>query len=500
MQKKNKQNEKIKSPVAVKSKGRPPVVAILGHVDHGKTTLLDNIRKSHVAQKEAGGITQHIGAYQIIHKNRKITFIDTPGHEAFSAMRARSGSVSDLVILIVAADDGLMPQTRESIAHIKAAGVPFIVVVNKIDLPGVNTEKIKKQLAEENVLVEGYGGDVVMVSISAKNGQGIDNLLEMINLITDIQGLENQDDKEFEGTVIETKLDKFKGVVATILVKRGVLRIGDLLHTLTVMGKVKSLIDAEGKRQKEASTSTPVEVLGFSKVPKIGEKVDSKTASEVKTNQQKVTIDTAQKFKRSAENEVRLIIKGDVAGSLEAIENALQNLKKENQNLKIFYSSTGNISESDVLLASATKSLIIGFNVSISNSAEKLASEEGVLVRNYNVIYELLDELKEGLEALSKQEEKEKFLGEAKILQIFKRADSKVAGSKVISGRINKNDLIAIKRENKEIGRSNIASMKHRDTDINEASKDDELGIILEKDVPFAKGDIIVAIGSDVSK
>ena len=227
MQKKNKQNEKIKSPVAVKSKGRPPVVAILGHVDHGKTTLLDNIRKSHVAQKEAGGITQHIGAYQIIHKNRKITFIDTPGHEAFSAMRARSGSVSDLVILIVAADDGLMPQTRESIAHIKAAGVPFIVVVNKIDLPGVNTEKIKKQLAEENVLVEGYGGDVVMVSISAKNGQGIDNLLEMINLIVDIQGLEKQDDKEFEGTVIETKLDKFKGVVATILVKRGGLRIGE---------------------------------------------------------------------------------------------------------------------------------------------------------------------------------------------------------------------------------------------------------------------------------
>lgn len=494
MAKKNKQDGKIKSELAVKSKGRPPVVAILGHVDHGKTTLLDNIRKSHIAQKEAGGITQHIGAYQITHKNRKITFIDTPGHEAFSAMRARSGSVSDLVVLIVAADDGLMPQTRESIAHIKAAEVPFIVAVNKIDLPGINTEKIKKQLSEENVLVEGYGGDVVIVPISAKNGQGINDLLEMINLVSDMQGLENQDNKEFEGVVIEAKLDKFKGAVATILVKKGILRIGDLLHTPTITGKVKSLIDAEGKRQKEASTATPVEVLGFSKVPKIGEKVDSKVDNETKITEEKVVTDTSKKFERPAENEVRLIIKSDVAGSLEAIENALQNLEKEDQKLKIFYSDTGNISDSDVLLASATKSLIIGFNVSIANSAEKLASEEGVLIRNYSVIYELLDELKEGLEALNKQEEKEKFLGEAKVLQIFKRADSRVAGSKVISGRINKSDIVAIKRENKEIGRSNIASMKHRDTAINEASKDDELGIVLEKNVPFAKGDIIVAI------
>jgi len=494
MAKKNKQKGKNKPNSETKSNGRPPVVAILGHVDHGKTTLLDHIRKSHVADKEAGGITQHIGAYQITYKNRKITFIDTPGHEAFSAMRARGGSVSDLVILVVAADDGLMPQTKESIAHIKAARVPFIVAVNKIDLPGANVEKVKKQLAEQAVLVEGYGGDVVVVSISAKNDQGIDDLLEMINLVSDMAGLKKIDKAEFEGVVIEAKLDKFKGSVATILVKSGTLKIGDKLHTKTVSGKVKALIDSEGKRQKEVPTATPIEVLGFSKVPKIGEKVDSNIEAESKISIEREAVDTKKKFERPAENEVRLIIKSDVAGSLEAIENALQNLKKEDQKLKIFYSDTGNISESDVLLASATKSLIIGFNVAVANSAEKLAAEEGVLIRNYQVIYELIDELKEGLEALNKKEEKEEVLGEAKIIQIFKRADSKVAGSKVISGRINVNDLIAIKRDNKEIGRSNISSMKHRDSSINEASEGDELGVILEKGVPFAKGDIIVAI------
>lgn len=494
MGKKTKQQTKNKLVKAGESGSRPPIVAILGHVDHGKTTLLDYIRKSHIAKKEAGGITQHIGAYQIIHKGRKITFIDTPGHEAFSAMRARGGSVSDLVILMVAADDGLMPQTRESIAHIKAAGVPFIVAVNKIDLPGINIDKIKKQLAEEDVLVEGYGGDVVVVSISAKTGQGVDDLLEMVNLVADLQDFKDERSKEFSGVVIESKLDKFKGSMATILVKTGIIHVGDFLHTDSASGKVKSLVDAQGKQQKQALPSTPVEVLGFSTVPKVGEKVDSKAASGVETSAEPIPTGIRRTFDKPAENEIRLIIKTDVTGSLEAIEGSLEKLKKEDQKVKIYYSDTGNITESDVLLASATNSLIIGFNVSISGTAEKLASEEKVLIRRYRVIYELLDELKEGLEALSKQEEKEEVLGEARILQIFKAGSDRVAGSKIVTGRINKNDTILIKRGEKNIGRSKIASMKHRDTDINEANENEEFGLVLEKELSFAKGDIIVAI------
>ncbi|MEX0622149.1 MAG: translation initiation factor IF-2 [Candidatus Woykebacteria bacterium] len=478
--------------------GRPPVVAILGHVDHGKTTLLDYIRRSHVAAKEAGGITQHIGAYQVTHKGRKITFIDTPGHEAFSAMRARGGSVSDVAVLVVAADDGVMPQTKESIAHLKAAQTPFIVAVNKMDLPGTNIDRIKKQLSEEGVLVEGFGGDVVVVPISAKRGEGVDNLLEMVNLVADMQGLKEETGKDFSGVVIESKLDKFKGPVATVLVKEGVLRIGDPVHTKSTTGKVKALVGDEGVPVKEARPSTPVEVLGFAAVPKVGEEVSSKEAETEKVESKK-PIETGEKFVRPKENEIRLIIKADAQGSLEAITSSLEKLKKENQQVKIYYSDTGNITDSDILLASATKSLVIGFNANISNTASKLASEEGVLVRTYNIIYELIDELEEGLEAISRPEVKEEILGNAEILKIFTAEEDKVAGCRTISGRINKGDLLAIKRDGKEIGRSKIVSMKHRDSNINEANEGEEFGLIFEKKVPFAKSDIIVAMGSSVN-
>ena len=491
---KKKETPNIKNVTSKTSSRRPPVVAILGHVDHGKTTLLDFIRKSRVTEKEAGGITQHIGAYQIEHKGRRITFIDTPGHEAFSAMRARGGQVSDLVVLIIAADDGVMPQTRESIAHIKAAGAPFIVAINKIDLPSANVERIKKQLSEEGVLVEGFGGDVVLVPISAKSGQGVEDLLEMISLVTDIQELKDTRNEPFRGVVIESKLDKSKGAVATVLVKEGILRLGDQIYTVSSSGKVKALIDAQGRGQKEALPATPVEVLGFTLVPKVGEVVTKTLNLPTDIIEKRVKPDIAEKIRQLAEDETRLIIKADVTGSLEAIIGSLENLKEENHKVEVYYSDTGAITESDVLLAAATRSLIIGFNVSISKSAEKLASEEKVLIRQYQVIYELLDELKEGLAAISKQKEVEEVLGEAEIVNTFKAGEKKIAGCLVKSGRINQTDTVKILREGKVIGQSKVTSMKHKDSVISEARVDDEFGVMLEKEVPFTKGDIIIAI------
>lgn len=487
-------------PTAEQVNNRPPVVTILGHVDHGKTSLLDYIRKSHVAEKEFGGITQHIGAYQIEHADRQITFIDTPGHEAFSAMRARGGQVSDIAVLVVAADDGVMPQTRESIAHIKAAGVPFLVAINKIDLPGVSIERVKKQLAEVGVLVEGYGGDVVAVAVSAKTGQSVDELLEMINLLADLQELKENKRAPLLGVVIEAKLDKLRGPLATVLIKEGILKAGDPIFTQTANGKVKSLIDCDGHRLRDAPPSTPVEVLGFSSVPKVGESVKVIPGEVIQKEEKPGKIDIREKIIKIDKNEVRLIIKSDVAGSLEAITSCLESLKKEDQQVKIYYAETGDITEGDVLLAAATRAIIIGFNVSISSSVDRLASEEKVLIRKYNLIYDLLAELKEGLEALSERKVEEKSLGEAEIIEIFKVSGGKVAGCRVTSGRINRADTLILKRQEKEIARSKIASMKHQESDINEATESQEFGAMFEKDVPFTKGDIIVAIGPSVPK
>ena len=496
---KSKLEEKNKLPTG-HIRARAPVVAVLGHVDHGKTSLLDHIRKSHIAEKEFGGITQHIGAYQIEHKGRKITFIDTPGHEAFSAMRLRGGQVSDLAVLVVAADDGVMPQTRESIAHIKAAGVPFLVAINKIDLPGVSIERAKKQLAEADVLIEGYGGDVVVVPVSAKTGQGVDDLIEMINLLADMQELKENKEAPLLGIVIEAKLDKLRGPEATVLVKEGVLTVGDPIFTPTASGKVKSLIDSESRHLKEAFPATPVEVLGFSSVPKVGEVVKNVSEEPSQKEEKTPPLSAKERMVKADKNEIRLIIKSDVEGSLEAIVGCLRSLKKEDQQVKIYFAETGDITEGDVLLAAATSSRIIGFNVSVSSSVERLAAEEKVLIRNYNLIYDLLDELKEGLEALAKKKAEEKTLGEAEIIGIFKVGGGRVAGCRVVSGRINRADTLVLKRQEKEIARLKIASMKHQESDINEAAEGQEFGVLFEKEPPFTKGDIIAAIGSYVTK
>jgi translation initiation factor IF-2 len=490
-----------KNKTAVKSKDRkPPVVAFLGHVDHGKTSLLDYIRKSKVAEKEAGGITQHIGAYQIDYKDKKITFIDTPGHEAFSAMRARGGQVSDIAVLVVAADDGVMPQTKESIAHIKAAGIPFLVAINKTDLPGVNVEKVKNQLSSEDVHVEGYGGDIVVVPVSAKTGQGIDDLLEMIDLLADMTELKEKKEVPFKGVVIESRLDKFRGPLASIIIKEGVLKTTVPIHSTSASGKVKSLIDYLGKNIKEAPPSTPVEVLGFTSPPKVGEVVEGSPTEQKEAKEQTKKISPRERLIKPKENEIRLIIKADVDGSLEAIINSLESLKSKDQEVKIYYSETGNISESDVFLAASTKALIIGFNVAISSQAERLAKEEKVLIRNFKLIYELLDELKEGLESLKEEKIEEEVFGEAEIIATFKTAVGSVAGCKVKEGKINKENLIILKRDKKEIGRSKVASMKHRESDINEALEGEEFGLSFEKGLNFTKGDIMLAIGLSVPK
>ncbi len=474
---------------------RAPIVTIMGHVDHGKTTLLDYIRSTKVAEKEHGGITQHIGAYQITKDGKTITFIDTPGHAAFSAMRARGANITDIVILVVAADDGVMPQTKESITHIKSAGVPMIVAINKMDAPGANVDRVKKGLSEAGVLAEGYGGDVVTVPISAKTGQGVDDLLEMINLVAEMAELKDESSANFEGVVIESSLDKFRGPLATILVKKGKLKIGDQIKSKECFGKVKSLIDSDGKQQKEAGVSMPVEILGFEKVPGVGEVVTLVNAanSEVDTSEEKVEKrDPFASLANSGKTQINLIVKADVVGSLEAIIAAIESLSDQERKVNIVHKETGEVSDSDVLLAASTKALIISFNVKIAKSAEKLAEEEKVMIRSYSIIYELLDELKEGLELLV-DAKREKILGRGQIIAIFDTSYGKIAGTKITESRLAKGDRVRFLRDEEEIGTTRIKSIRHLQKEINTAKEGEECGLLFENFADFDKGDVIVA-------
>ncbi len=476
------------------TKFRAPVVTIMGHVDHGKTTLLDYIRKTKIAEKEHGGITQHIGAYQVDYKGKRSTFIDTPGHEAFSAMRARGANVTDIAVLVVAADDGVMPQTKESIAHIKAAGVPMIVAINKMDTPGANVDRVKKGLAENDVLVEGYGGDVVSVPISAKTGEGVDELLEMIGLVADIAELKDESSQNFEGVVIESALDKFRGPVATVLVKKGSLKVGDQISTQTSNGKIRALISSDGSQQREAGVSEPVEVLGLTKVPAVGEIATLAGQGQIETVATSATkIDRLEALTKTKITEINLIIKADFAGSLEAIEASLLRLGGENHKVNIVHKETGEINESDVLLAASTKAIIIGFNVKVSKGAEKLADEDGVMIRSFNVIYELLDELKEGLDHLV-ESKKDKVLGKGEVVAVFDTSFGKVAGTRVIEGRLNKSDKVKLLRGEEEIVTARIKSLRHKQEEINTAKEKEECGILLDNDSKLEQGDIIVAI------
>ncbi len=490
---------------------RPPVVTIMGHVDHGKTTLLDSFRESNLVGKESGGITQHIGAYIVTHNNHPITFVDTPGHEAFTQLRARGAKVTDIVILVVAADDGVMPQTKEAINHAKAADIPIIVAINKIDKSNADVDKTKQQLSKEGLLVEDWGGDVVSVEVSATEKKNLEELLDMILLVSEVTEIKANPNGEAFGVVLEAHLDAKKGAVATVILQRGTLKQGDAFITGITHGKVRALLDEKGGVMKEAKPSMPVEILGFIDVPESGDLFQvvqnvemSKKISQLRKNQTKKESDAEsehltldQLFQKIEEGEVKdlpLIIKGDVQGSVEVLSDILPNLSLEEVQVKIIHAATGHITESDVLLASASNAILIGYNLKANQKIQNLAKEENVEIRTYNVIYQLTDHIKKALTGLLDPILKEKSLGRAEVRKIFQIPRiGVIAGCFVQDGTINRNSEIRILRDNEIIHRGKISSLKHLKENVTEVKKNYECGIGIEKFTDIQEGDIIEA-------
>lgn len=490
---------------------RPPVVTIMGHVDHGKTTLLDAFRESNLVQKEAGGITQHIGAYQILHNDRKITFVDTPGHEAFTQLRARGAKVTDIVILIVAADDGVMPQTKEAINHAKAADVPIIVAINKTDKPEADLDRTKQQLSQEGLLIEEWGGDVVSVDISATEKTNLNELLEMILLLSEVMEIKGNPTVPAQGVILEARLDAQKGPVATVIIQHGTLNQSEAFVSGMCFGKARALFDKNGKSVKKAELSMPVEVLGFSKVPNAGDYFqvvkDLETAKRIAqhrlslvkkeepTRPEHLTLD--QLFKKIEEGDVKelaLIIKGDVHGSVEVLTDTLPNLSTDKVKIKIFHAATGTISESDILLASASNAIIIGYNVKPQQAILDMAKEEKVEIRSYNVIYQLIDDMKKAMKGLLDPISKETYLGRAEVRRIFHipRLGS-IAGCLVTEGKITRNSEVRIIRNDEVLHKGKISSLKHLKNNVTEVKKDYECGIGIEKFKDIQEGDAIEA-------
>jgi len=462
---------------------RPPIVAVMGHVDHGKTSLLDAIRQTNVASREHGGITQGVGASQIEFQGKKITFIDTPGHAAFAKMRSRGASATDIVVLVVAANDGVMPQTIESIKHIQEAKVPVIVAINKIDLPDAMPEKVKKQLSKEGILVEGMGGDVVVVEVSAKTKKGIDTLLEMILLMSQMQEIKGDPKDPFEGVVIESSVDKGRGPIASIIVKKGTLKVGDEIFAETIKCRVKAMFNGKGIGVKEALPSDPVLVMGFEKVPEVGTKVTTLKINLSEPAELPTGLPPQEDGRK-----LKVILKADVKGSLEAITYSFPD------GLRVLSTGLGDVSESDVLLAKSSKGIVVGFNVKVSHQAQKLAETEKVLVKTYNIIYELLDEIGDVMEALNKPIETEKILGTADVIASFDGGEGKIAGCKIKSGRFVRGDRVRIERSKENIGLSKIKHIKHLKEDIDKALIGTECGLFLDPQLDFAPGDAIIAL------
>lgn len=489
---------------------RSPVVTIMGHVDHGKTSLLDAIRETKVTETEAGGITQHIGAYKVKLKGKDIVFLDTPGHEAFTSMRARGAKVTDIVVLVIAADDGVMPQTVEAINHAKAANVPIVVALNKIDKPEANPSKVRNELAEHNIIPEEWGGQNIFVEVSAKKRIGIETLLEMILLQAEVMELKANPDKNARGTIIEAKLDRGRGPIATVLVQAGTLRIGDAFLAGIHAGKVRALIDDSGKRIMEAAPSTPVEVIGFQEVPSAGDIFtvveDEKRARQVAFARQqkerfteiakrkKLTLDELYaKIKDGEIRELNLIIKGDVQGSVEAIKDALENITHPQVKVRVIHSSVGGINESDVMLAAASSAIVIGFNVRPELKASQVAEKEGVDIRLYTVIYEAIEDVKKALEGLLEPMLKEKILGRAEVRQIFPISRvGTIAGCYVLDGSISRScDGIRIIRNNIVVYDGKIESLKRFKEDVKEVQTGYECGILIENFNDVKVGDIL---------
>ena len=488
---------------------RPPVVTVLGHVDHGKTTLLDVIRHTNVVAGEAGGITQHVGAYQVEHRGKRITFLDTPGHEAFTAMRARGAQGADIAILVVAADDGVMPQTQEAIDHARAARVPIIVALNKIDKANANPERVKQQLADVGLQVEEWGGDTICVPVSAKKKIGIDELLDNILVVAELAELKANPNRPAMGMVIEGKLDKNRGPTATLLVQNGTLRLGDILLIDDLYGRVRAMFNESGEQVKEASPSTPVVVLGLSDVPQPGStfKVvkDEKTARAVAARRTEEKAQAAirpakvlalddifEQIRAGQVKELNLIIKADVQGTIEPIVSSLERLGDENLKVNILHKGAGNISESDVMLAVASRAIIVGFNVQVDPAARRSAEAEGVDIRLYDVIYKLIDDIDKALKGLLEPVYKEVVTGHAEVRAIFSIPRvGKIAGVYVTDGYITRNSLARIRRNGEVVYDGRVSSLKRFTEDVREVREGFECGVGLEGFHDFEEGDII---------
>ena len=488
---------------------RPPIVTILGHVDHGKTTLLDAIRHTNVVEDEAGGITQHIGAYQVEHNNRSITFLDTPGHAAFTAMRARGAQGADIVVLVVAADDGVMPQTREAVAHAKAAQIPLIVALNKIDKPNADPERVNQQLAEIGLVPDEWDGDTIVVPISAKRQEGLEDLLEAILLVADNSDIRANPNGRVIGTVIEAEKARSRGVLATLLIQNGTLNVGNIVVAGTAHGRLRAMFDHLGHQVEVAEPSAPVAVMGLNDVPVAGDLiqvVESDKQARVITRERKnvlrtdaesrksvVTLEQLfDKFQAGEVRELRLIIKADVQGSLEPIKSSLADLDSGDISINVLHAETGNIGKNDIMLATASKAIVVGFNVEADSAAQRLAETEGISIRLYNIIYRLIEDIEMALKGMLEPETKESVIGHAEVRAIFNISRiGNVAGCYVLDGELRRNARVRVMRGEEAQFDDEVASLKHIQDDVTEVRNGFECGITLKGFDDFETGDII---------
>src|SRR6266700_1645482 len=488
----------------------PPVVTIMGHVDHGKTSLLDTIRKTKVAAGEAGGITQHIGAYQVEVNGKKITFLDTPGHEAFTAMRARGAQVTHIAIIVVAADDGVMPQTREAIDHAQAAKVPIIIALNKIDKANANPDHVKQQLAELGLVIEEYGGDIICVPVSARKGTGIDDLLEMILLLAEVQDIRANPNRPSTGVIIEAKLEKNTGPTATVLIQQGTLKMGENIVVGSMSGKVRAMFNDRGKRIQKAPPSTPVSMLGLPEVPQAGDRLEvvsderkAKQMAEQEAEKRRdetmplgrVSLDTLyMQMQEGQVKELNVVLKSDVQGTSEAIKNALSKVGEENLKVRLIREGIGNISETDIHLAAASGAIVIGFNVKMDGAAQRVAQKEAVDIRFYNVIYKLIDDIQAALVGMLEPTYREAIEGHAEVMQTFKAGKNTViAGCRITDGKITRSAQARLLRKNEKVYDGKISSLRRGKDDVREVATGYECGIVLDDFTEFEIGDIIEA-------
>ena len=497
---------------------RPPIVTIMGHVDHGKTSLLDAIRKAKVTDTEAGGITQHIGAYTVTLNGEKITFLDTPGHEAFTAMRARGAQVTDIVILVVAADDGIMPQTKEAISHCKAANVPMIVAINKIDRPGANVDRVKQELTEHGLVAEDWGGDTICVPVSAKTGENLDSLLEMILLTAEMQELTADPNRKSKGTVIEAKLDKGRGAVASLLIQNGTLHVGDSILVGSTYGRIRAMFDDMGKKIKSAGPSIPVEVLGLSEVPAAGDRFvvvkDEKTArnmaeirkDKIKTESHQASHrvsleDLYSQIQEGKVKELSIIVKADVQGSVEAIRQSLEKLSTDDVKVRVIHGAVGAITETDITLAAASNALMIGFNVRPDSNAVAMAEKDGVDIKTYRIIYDAIEDVKSAMIGMLDPEYKEVINGKAEVRMTYKISNvGTIAGCYVTDGKIVRNSEVRVIRDGIVIFESVLASLKRFKDDAKEVNKGYECGLSVERFNDLKEGDIIESFTMEAVK